>query len=63
MTAPRVCPSTCAFCGKVADPKKPYIDLRPYGPRGEWICWACGQKDPQTTQRQMKRVEFGRVEH
>jgi hypothetical protein len=42
----------CELCGKMAE-------TRPYGPRGEEICWDCGQKDPAATNRQMKRVLFG----
>ncbi len=45
-------PAICAFCGKLDE-------LRPYGPRGERICHDCAMKDPQTTERQMKRVLFG----
>ena len=36
----------CQLCGAEAE-------LRPYGPNGEWICYACGKKDPETTERQM----------
>lgn len=43
---------TCELCGKIAE-------LRPYGPRGERICWECGNKDPQITELQMNRVLFG----
>ncbi len=42
----------CDLCGKVDE-------LRPYGPRGENICFDCAQKDIKTTERQMKRVLFG----
>ncbi len=42
----------CELCGKTAD-------VRPYGPRGENICFECGMKDKATTERQMGRVLFG----
>lgn len=45
----------CELCGIVAE-------TRPYGPRGERICYPCGKKDPKTTERQMNRVLFGEVE-
>ncbi len=41
----------CELCGKRAE-------LRPYGPRGERICFACGMKDEKTTQRQFMCVVF-----
>jgi hypothetical protein len=43
---------TCELCGKVAD-------CRPYGPRGEQICYECGMKNEATTTRQMNRLLFG----
>lgn len=46
---------TCEFCGAIAE-------TRPYGPRGERICYSCGQKDRETTERQMKHVLFGEVD-
>jgi len=33
-------PAKCELCDKVAE-------LRPYGPKGENICFACGKKDLQ----------------
>ena len=42
----------CELCGKIAE-------CRPFGPRGEQICYDCGMKDPKTTERQMNRVLFG----
>jgi hypothetical protein len=41
--------STCEFCNKVAE-------LRPYGPKGERICFKCGMKDEESTMR--KFFEF-----
>lgn len=45
-------PQQCDLCGAIAE-------LRPYGPKGEKICYKCGQKDPQTTERMMGRYLFG----
>lgn len=42
----------CELCGKIAE-------CRPYGPHGEKICLECGQKNPKTTERIMKKVLFG----
>jgi hypothetical protein len=36
--------NTCESCGKKAE-------LRPYGPNGESICFACGMKDEETTMK------------
>lgn len=41
--------SNCELCGKEAE-------LRPYGPNGEFICFACGMKDEATTIRQFEKV-------
>jgi hypothetical protein len=35
-------PDTCELCGKKAE-------LRPYGPKGEFICVECGDRDPEGT--------------
>lgn len=43
--------SKCELCGKAAE-------LRPYGPRGENICFACGMADEPTTKRQFMRTVF-----
>jgi hypothetical protein len=42
----------CKLCEKIAE-------CRPYGPRGEQICYQCAMKDPAGTERQMARVLFG----
>jgi hypothetical protein len=34
-------------------------ELRPYGPKGEWICFSCGMKDEPATAKQYNRVVFG----
>jgi hypothetical protein len=41
----------CELCGASAE-------LRPYGPRGENICFQCGMNDKPQTERQMSRVLF-----
>lgn len=38
----------CELCGKVAE-------LRPYGPNGEFICFACGMKDEAATANQFEK--------
>ena len=44
-------PKVCELCGKSAE-------LRPYGPKGEWVCFACGMKDKQAAEKQFsKRLE------
>lgn len=42
----------CDLCGLIAE-------CRPYGPNGENICHPCGQKNPEVTERQIRRVLFG----
>jgi hypothetical protein len=42
----------CEWCPAVGD-------LRPYGAGGEWICFDCAKKDPETTERRMGQVIFG----
>ena len=44
--------SKCELCGTVAE-------CRPYGPKGEQICFTCGQKDKATTMRRLNQVLFG----
>lgn len=39
-------PDTCELCGKEDE-------LRPYGPDGERICFECGMKDKETTEKMM----------
>lgn len=41
--------SHCAECGKLAE-------LRPYGKDGARICFDCGRKDPERTERNMVRM-------
>ena len=37
-------PQGCDFCGQVRE-------LRPYGPKGEWICFECGMKNQEAAIR------------
>lgn len=41
-------PQGCDLCGNVAE-------LRPYGPKGEWVCFPCGMKDQEAA-----KVAFAR---
>jgi|HubBroStandDraft_5_1064220.scaffolds.fasta_scaffold06679_7 hypothetical protein len=44
----------CELCGAKDE------ELRPYGPNGENICFDCGMKDRDTTEKQMgKFLNFG----
>lgn len=46
-------PGKCDLCGAVED-------VRPYGPKGEWVCFACGMKDEAAAQRAFsKRLAEG----
>lgn len=44
----------CEMCGKVAE-------CRPYGPKGEQICFPCGQKDKKQTEQKMREHILGEV--
>ena len=43
---------TCELCGK-------WTECRPYGPKGEQVCFECGQKDPAAMERGLYRHVFG----
>lgn len=45
----------CELCGKIDE-------CRPYGPNNEQICFVCGMKDPETTNRKMDQYIFGDAE-
>jgi len=46
-------PQGCDLCGEVRE-------LRPYGPKEEWICVECGTKDEPAVRRAIrKRLIFG----
>lgn len=38
---------------------KEHAELRPYGARGEWICFSCAMKDEATTARMYREHVFG----
>ena len=40
--------SICELCGKIAE-------TRPYGPKGERICFACGMKNEKTTNKMFEK--------
>ena len=42
----------CELCGVVEE-------CRPYSPNGEQICFNCGQKDKETTEKRMAQYIFG----
>jgi len=42
----------CELCGKIDE-------LRPYGPKGERICYECGMKDKRATEKQMEKFMLG----
>ena len=42
----------CDLCGKIDE-------LRPYGPKGEKICYECGMKDEEGTDKRMGQILFG----
>lgn len=49
-------PDKCELCGK-------HAELRPYGPRGERICFECGMKYPDVITRQFRRYVLGEQTH
>lgn len=38
----------CEFCGK-------YEEIRPYGPKGEKLCFDCGMKDENSMEKQFQK--------
>ena len=42
----------CELCGKKDE-------LRPYGPNGENICFECGMKNREMTEKRMNQYLFG----
>lgn len=48
--------SVCEMCGKLDE-------CRPYGPKGERVCFECGMKDPAAVKRQMDKYIFGEETH
>lgn len=48
-------PRRCELCGKVAE-------TRPYGPKGERVCFPCGMKDPEAVERGFARYVLGKAD-
>ncbi len=48
-------PETCELCGK-------HAELRPYGPRGESVCFECAMKDEEAAKRQFRGHVFGETD-
>ncbi len=44
----------CDLCGKVAE-------TRPYGPKGEEVCFACGMKDEAAAERGVELFIYGGI--
>ncbi len=42
----------CELCGAIDE-------CRPYGPNDEQICYECGMKNKEVTQKKMERYLFG----
>lgn len=42
----------CELCGKQAE-------TRPYGPKGERVCFECGMKDIEAAKRGVRKLIFG----
>lgn len=40
-------PQQCDFCGEIQE-------LRPYGPKGEAVCFLCAMKDEKAARRQFE---------
>jgi len=49
-------PDFCEYCGKLAE-------LRPYGKNGARICFNCGIKNREETNKNMERILFERKKH
>ena len=45
-------PQQCDLCGKIEE-------LRPYGPKGECVCFECGMKDETACERGFERLILG----
>ncbi len=45
-------PQQCDLCGKLAE-------LRPYGPNGECVCFACGMLDEEAAMQKMDEHLLG----
>lgn len=49
-------PSTCELCSKTAE-------LRPYGPKGERVCFECGMQDEAAMKRGFAKYVLGEEIH
>lgn len=49
-------PQRCELCGKIEE-------TRPYGPKGEEVCFACGMKDEPAAIRGFRRLVLGEETH
>jgi hypothetical protein len=45
-------PQACELCGELKE-------CRPYGPNGKQICFNCGMKDKEGTEKKMAEYLFG----
>jgi hypothetical protein len=45
-------PQQCDLCGKIEE-------LRPYGPKGEMVCFDCGMKDKEAARKPFGIHVFG----
>ena len=48
-------PQQCDYCGKIEE-------LRPYGKNGACICYECGMKNEEETEKNMGIILFGEKE-
>ena len=46
-------PRQCELC------KKLNVETRPYGPNGERVCVECGVKNPEATERGVRKLILG----
>lgn len=46
-------PRRCELCGKLN------VETRPYGPRGERVCFDCGMADIDGTRRGFRKLVLG----
>lgn len=44
--------AACQMCGKITE-------LRPYGPKGESVCFECGMKDEEAAKRAFDKLTLG----
>ena len=48
-------PNVCELCGKFAE-------LRPYGPKGENVCFECAMKDEAAAKKAFSKLVLGEGE-